>query len=64
MQHKIEAWTERRRIRRILKNVAKLSKAWVEYEDYMRATGRAKMLKTAKRELIAGRFRMEDWLAS
>lgn len=64
MKDKIRAWQQKRRQRRILRNVAKLSAAWSEYEDFMRSTGRASMLKVARRELIAGRFKMQDWLAS
>lgn len=64
MKRKWLEWRERRRRERILKNVAKLSSAWSEYEDLMRASGKAAMLKVARRDLIAGRFRVTDWLAS
>ena len=64
---KVKAWwqgrKEGRRRRRILRDVGRLSAAWQEYETLMRQQGHGRELKRVRRELIAGRWKMQEWLS-
>lgn len=62
MKRWLRAIRQAHQIRKMKRTTAGLAKAWREFEAMMKAAGHGSDLKVIRRDVINGRFKIEDWL--